>query len=40
MEDPLATGGYVSWNTYKQEKNYPPTYEQWFQGATTTNPIS
>ncbi|MGB1449970.1 MAG: DUF3089 domain-containing protein [Flavobacteriaceae bacterium] len=39
MEDPLATGGYVSWNTYKR-KNYPATYVQWYQGATTTNPIS
>lgn len=39
MEDPLATGGYVSWNTYKR-KNYPTTYAQWYQGATTTNPIS
>ena len=39
MDDPMATGGYVSWNTYKKN-NYPPTYEQWYKGATTTNPIS
>lgn len=39
MDDPLATGGYLSWNTYKRN-NYPPTYEQWYKGATTTNPIS
>ncbi len=39
MEDPLATGGYVSWNTYKKN-HYPPTYEQWYKGATTTNPIT
>ena len=39
MEDPLVTGGYVSWNTYKMN-NYPPTYEKWFKGATTTNPIT
>lgn len=39
METPLATGGYLSWNTYKR-KNYPPTYEKWYKGATTTNPVS
>ncbi len=39
MEAPLATGGYVSWNTYKRKK-YPPNYEEWFLGATTTNPIT
>ena len=39
MEDPLATGGYVSWNTYKRN-NYPPTYDKWYKGATTTNPIT
>ena len=39
MEDPLAIGGYVSWNTYKKN-HYPPTYEQWYKGATTTNPIT
>lgn len=39
METPLATGGYVSWNTYKRKK-YPETYEKWYKGATTTNPIS
>lgn len=39
MDQPLATGGYVSWNTYKR-KNYPPTYEKWYKGATTTNPVT
>lgn len=39
MNKPLATGGYVSWNTYKR-KNYPPTYEKWYKGATTTNPVT
>ena len=39
MESPTAVGGYVSWNTYKKN-NYPPNYDQWYKGATTTNPIS
>ena len=39
MESPLATGGYVSWNTYKR-KNYPAQYEKWYKGATTTNPVT
>ncbi|MGB2245977.1 MAG: DUF3089 domain-containing protein [Flavobacteriaceae bacterium] len=39
MENRYATGGYVSWNTFKKN-NYPPTYEQWYKGATTTNPIT
>ncbi|MEL0275772.1 MAG: DUF3089 domain-containing protein, partial [Flavobacteriaceae bacterium] len=34
MDEPLATGGYVSWNTYKR-KNYPPAYEKWYKGAIT-----
>ena len=32
-------GGYVSWNTYKKG-SYPKKYEEWFKGATTTNPIT
>jgi len=39
MEKPQATGGYLSWNTYKR-KNYPPSYEKWYKGATTTNPVT
>ena len=39
MESPLATGGYVSWNTFKRN-NYPAQYEKWYKGATTTNPIT
>ena len=39
MDEPLATGGYVSWNTYKR-KNYPPAYEKWYKGAITTNPVT
>lgn len=32
-------GGYVSWNTYRRG-SYPKKYEEWFKGATTTNPIT
>ena len=39
MNQPLATGGYISWNTYKR-KNYPSNYKQWYKGGTTTNPIT
>ena len=39
MDSPLATGGYVSWNTYKRN-NYPSSYEKWYKGATTTNPVT
>jgi len=39
MISPTATGGFVSWNTYKQ-KNYPKNYENWPKGGVATNPIS
>ena len=31
-------GGYVSWNTYRKG-SFPKKYEEWFKGATTSNPI-
>jgi hypothetical protein len=39
MDTPDAIGGFVSWNTYKK-KNYPKTYERWYKGGVTTNPIT
>ena len=39
METPLATGGYVSWNTYKRN-HYPSNYDKWYKGGTTSNPIT
>ena len=39
MYKPDAVGGFVSWNTYKK-KNYPKTYEKWYKGGVTTNPIT
>ncbi len=33
-----ATGGVVSWNTYKRNK-LPKRYEKWYKGGITTNPI-
>lgn len=38
MTSPTATGGVVSWNTYKR-KNLPKRYEKWYKGGITTNPI-
>ena len=32
-------GGYVSWNTYRKG-SYPKKYEDWFKGATTSNPVT
>jgi len=39
MNRPNAIGGFVSWNTFKK-KNYPKTYEKWYKGGVTTNPIT
>lgn len=39
LETPEATGGFVSWNTYKKNK-LPKRYEQWYKGGVTTNPIT
>jgi hypothetical protein len=33
-----ATGGFVSWNSYKMNK-IPKNFESWFKGGVTTNPI-
>lgn len=33
-----ATGGFVSWNSYKMGKS--PKYKSWYYGAVTTNPIT
>lgn len=38
METPQATGGFVSWNTYKRNK-LPANYTAWYKGGVTTNPI-
>lgn len=39
MTKPDQIGGFVSWNSYKR-KNYPKTYDQWYKGGITTNPIT
>jgi len=39
MKSPTETGGFVSWNTYKN-KYYPKTYNEWFKGVATSNPIT
>ena len=39
LEDPKATGGFISWNAYKMNK-LPKNYNNWFQGGVTTNPIT
>ena len=39
MNHPSSTGGFVTWKTYKK-KNYPKTYEEWYKGGVTTNPIT
>lgn len=38
LTSPTATGGYVSWNSYKMGKL--PKYADWYKGAVTTNPIT
>lgn len=39
LQIPDATGGFVSWNTYKKNK-FPKRYKQWYQGGVVTNPIT
>ena len=39
MESPESTGGFVSWNTYKKNK-LPKSFDKWYKGGVTTNPIS
>mgnify|MGYP000247621430 CR=1 FL=1 len=38
LTSPAATGGYVSWNSYKMGEL--PKYADWYKGAVTTNPIT
>ena len=37
--EPDATGGILSWNTYKQGK-LPKKFDRWYKGGLTTNPVS
>jgi hypothetical protein len=39
MTKPDATGGFVSWNTFKKGK-YPKKDKNWYKGSVTTNPIT
>ncbi len=39
LEDPAGVGGFVSWNTYKQGK-LPKSFETYYKGRSTTNPIT
>lgn len=39
LNDKSATGGFVSWNTYKKN-HLPKRYEQWYKGGVVTNPIT
>lgn len=39
LQDPQATGGFISWNAYKMDK-LPKDYSNWFQGGVTSNPIT
>lgn len=39
MKSPTEIGGFVSWNTYKNNY-YPKTYNEWFKGVATSNPIT
>ena len=39
LTQPEATGGFVSWNTYKKNK-LPKRYEHWYKGGVVTNPIT
>lgn len=39
MSSPDATGGFVTWNSYKKGK-LPKRYNTWFKGGVTTNPIT
>ena len=39
MDQPAATGGFVSWNTYRQYTR-PKKGDNWYVGAVTTNPIT
>ena len=39
LDNPDATGGFVSWNAYKMDK-LPKAYSSWFHGGVTSNPIT
>ena len=39
MTKPDETGGFVTWNTYKR-KHLPKTYNKWYKGKVTSNPIT
>jgi hypothetical protein len=39
LNDKAATGGFISWNTYKKN-NLPKSYEKWYKGGVVTNPIT
>ncbi len=39
MTKPNETGGFVSWNTYKR-KRLPKSYDKWYKGKVTSNPIT
>ena len=39
LQLPEATGGFVTWNTYKKNK-LPKRYQEWYKGGVVTNPIS
>ncbi len=39
LNDKEATGGFISWNTYKKN-NLPKNYEKWYKGGVVTNPIT
>ncbi|NRA91753.1 MAG: DUF3089 domain-containing protein, partial [Psychroserpens sp.] len=39
MTSPNATGGFVSWNTYKKA-HYPRREPNWYDGCVATNPIT
>ncbi|MDP3311793.1 DUF3089 domain-containing protein [Lutibacter sp.] len=39
MTNAYEIGGYVSWNSFRKNK-YPKSFEKWFKGGVTSNPIS
>ncbi len=39
MTTATATGGFVSWNTYKKNR-YPKKYDIWYKGSVASNPIT
>jgi len=39
MTSPDEIGGFLTWNTYKINK-FPKTYDKWFKGGLTINPIT